>query len=55
MSTVCRIGVAGCAGRMGQMLVRAIAATEGCVLAGGTEAPGGAALAQIAARTAPRA
>ncbi len=44
MSNVCRIGVAGCAGRMGQMLVRAIAATEGCALAGGTEAPGGPAL-----------
>jgi len=34
------IGVAGCAGRMGQMLVHEIARTEGCKLAGGTEAPG---------------
>jgi 4-hydroxy-tetrahydrodipicolinate reductase len=29
---------------MGQMLVRAIASTEGCALAGGIEAPGGGAL-----------
>lgn len=35
-----RIGVMGGGGRMGQMLVREIAATEGCVVAGGTEAPG---------------
>ena len=44
MTKTCRIGVAGCAGRMGQMLVRAIAATEGCVVSAGTEAPGGAAI-----------
>ena len=36
-----RIGVVGCAGRMGQMLVREIAATPGAVLAGGSERPGG--------------
>jgi 4-hydroxy-tetrahydrodipicolinate reductase len=35
-----RIGVVGCTGRMGQMLLREIAATSGCVIAGGTEAPG---------------
>lgn len=35
-----KIGVVGCAGRMGQMLVREIDATAGCELAGGTEAPG---------------
>jgi 4-hydroxy-tetrahydrodipicolinate reductase len=35
-----KIGVVGCAGRMGQMLVREIAATSGCSVAGGTEAPG---------------
>jgi 4-hydroxy-tetrahydrodipicolinate reductase len=35
-----RIGVVGSGGRMGQMLVREITATTGCVLAGGTEAPG---------------
>ena len=39
-----KIGVIGCAGRMGQMLVRAIADAEGCVVAGGTERPGGAAV-----------
>lgn len=35
-----RIGVTGCAGRMGQMLVREILGTKGCALAGGTEAHG---------------
>jgi 4-hydroxy-tetrahydrodipicolinate reductase len=35
-----RIGVVGCAGRMGQMLLREIAATAGCAIGGGTEAPG---------------
>jgi 4-hydroxy-tetrahydrodipicolinate reductase len=35
-----RIGVMGCGGRMGQMLVREISATPGCVVAGGTEPPG---------------
>ncbi len=42
--TTCRIGVVGCAGRMGRMLVQEIAATDGVTLAGGTEAPGSAAL-----------
>ena len=28
------IGILGCAGRMGQMLVREVSATEGAVLAG---------------------
>ena len=35
-----RIGVMGSGGRMGQMLVREIAATPGCAVVGGTEAPG---------------
>jgi 4-hydroxy-tetrahydrodipicolinate reductase len=35
-----RIGVMGSGGRMGQMLVREIAATQGCVVAGGSEVPG---------------
>lgn len=35
-----KIGIVGCAGRMGQMLVREILATDGCELAGGTEALG---------------
>ena len=33
MTKICRIGVAGCAGRMGQTLVRAIAAL--CLILGG--------------------
>ncbi len=33
------IGIVGAAGRMGQMLIREVAATDGCVLAGATEAP----------------
>ena len=39
-----RIGVVGCAGRMGRMLLRAIQAREGASIAGGTERPGSAAL-----------
>ena len=39
-----KIGVAGCAGRMGMTLVREVAATPGCVLAGGFEVPGHAAI-----------
>ncbi|NKB42974.1 MAG: 4-hydroxy-tetrahydrodipicolinate reductase [Alphaproteobacteria bacterium] len=35
------IGIVGCAGRMGRMVIQEILATEGCVVAGGTEAPGG--------------
>lgn len=35
-----RIGISGCAGRMGRMLVAEVAATAGCVLAGGVDAPG---------------
>jgi 4-hydroxy-tetrahydrodipicolinate reductase len=39
-----KIGVVGCSGRMGQMLVREIAGTAGTAIAGGTEAPGHAAV-----------
>src|SRR6266849_5130241 len=39
-----RIGVIGCAGRVGRMLVADIGATAGCALAGGTARPGSAAL-----------
>lgn len=39
-----RIGVVGCAGRMGTALVREIQATDGCVLVGGTEMPDSPAL-----------
>ena len=35
------IGVVGCAGRMGRMVIQEVLATDGCSLAGGTEAPGG--------------
>jgi 4-hydroxy-tetrahydrodipicolinate reductase len=35
-----KIGVVGCGGRMGRMLVAEIAATEDCSVAGGSEAPG---------------
>lgn len=35
-----RIGISGCAGRMGRMLVAEVAATPGCALAGGVDAPG---------------
>ncbi len=34
-----RIGVLGCAGRMGRMLLNVLAETEGCEIVGGTEAP----------------
>ena len=39
-----RLVVVGAAGRMGQMLVKTIAATEGAVLSGALERPGSAAL-----------
>ena len=35
-----KIGIAGCAGRMGQMLVHEVLGTAGTTLAGGTEQPG---------------
>lgn len=40
MADELKIGIVGAAGRMGQMLVRQVAETEGCVLAGATERPG---------------
>src|SRR6266702_2253667 len=39
-----RIGVLGCGGRMGRMLIGEIAAAEGCTVAGGAEALGSVAL-----------
>ncbi len=39
-----KIGVVGCAGRMGRMLTRQIHETAGCVVAGGIERAGNAAL-----------
>lgn len=41
-----KIGVAGCAGRMGRAVIRQISQTAGCELAGGIEQPGNAALGQ---------
>jgi 4-hydroxy-tetrahydrodipicolinate reductase len=40
MASDMKIGIVGAAGRMGQMLVRQVAGTEGCVLAGATERAG---------------
>jgi len=40
MANQMKIGIVGAAGRMGQMLVRQVAETQGCVLAGATERPG---------------
>jgi len=39
-----KIGVVGCTGRMGQMLLHRIMATDGCVVAGATEQPGSPAI-----------
>ncbi len=36
---IMKIGIVGCGGRMGRMLVAEVVATAGCELAGGTEAP----------------
>jgi 4-hydroxy-tetrahydrodipicolinate reductase len=41
-----RIGVIGCAGRVGRMLVADIVASEGCALAGGVVRPGSAPVGQ---------
>src|SRR5439155_24189789 len=41
-----RIGVIGCAGRVGRMLVADIVAAEGCALAGGVGRKGSAAIGQ---------
>jgi 4-hydroxy-tetrahydrodipicolinate reductase len=35
-----KIGIVGCAGRMGRMLIQEVLATPGCQLAGGTEVSG---------------
>jgi 4-hydroxy-tetrahydrodipicolinate reductase len=40
MADEMKIGIVGVSGRMGQMLVRHIGETAGCVLAGATERPG---------------
>ena len=43
-----KIGVVGCAGRMGRMLLQTIAGTDGCEIAGGTEPKGSPAVGQDA-------
>lgn len=48
MAEMRKIGIVGAAGRMGRMLINIVNETEGCTLAGATEAPGGAALGQDA-------
>jgi 4-hydroxy-tetrahydrodipicolinate reductase len=44
MAAELTIGVLGCAGRMGRMLLQEVLATPGCKLVGATERPGHAAL-----------
>lgn len=46
MSDKIKIGVVGCAGRMGRMLLRTIASHPGSAIAGGSERPGGPAIGQ---------
>jgi len=41
-----RIGIAGCAGRMGRALIRQVYRTDGCVIAGGIEPDGHQAVGQ---------
>tara|TARA_Y100001934_G_scaffold75425_1_gene93746 strand:+ start:71517 stop:72332 length:816 start_codon:yes stop_codon:yes gene_type:complete len=48
MSGDLKIGILGAAGRMGQMNIRQVAMTEGCVLAGATGRPGSDAIGQDA-------
>ncbi len=47
-----KIGVVGCGGRMGQMLVREIVGTKDCAFAGGSESPGSANLGRDAGEVA---
>ena len=47
-----KIAVVGAAGRMGQMLVRRIAATEGVTLAGASESPNSTAIGRDAGEVA---
>jgi 4-hydroxy-tetrahydrodipicolinate reductase len=43
-----KIGIVGCTGRMGQMVINQVAGTEGCVIAGASEHPGHDAIGQEA-------
>ncbi|SKA03692.1 dihydrodipicolinate reductase [Enhydrobacter aerosaccus] len=47
-----KIAIVGASGRMGQMLIRQIARTEGCSLAGASEAPNGKAIGRDAGEVA---
>jgi 4-hydroxy-tetrahydrodipicolinate reductase len=47
-----KIAIVGAAGRMGQMLIRQIAHTEGCTLTGASEAPGSKAIGRDAGEVA---
>ncbi len=42
--TETRIGIVGCGGRMGRMLIQEISETPDCAVAGGADAPGSAAI-----------
>jgi 4-hydroxy-tetrahydrodipicolinate reductase len=46
MENQIKVGIVGCAGRMGQMLVTHFNATDGCVIAGATEHAGHAVIGQ---------
>jgi 4-hydroxy-tetrahydrodipicolinate reductase len=43
-----KIGIVGCSGRMGQMVINQVAGTKGCVIAGASEQPGHDAIGQEA-------
>ena len=43
-ATALKVGIIGCAGRMGQMLVRTVAANDRCLVVGGNEQPRSAAV-----------
>jgi len=43
-ATALKVGIIGCAGRMGQMLVRTVAASDRCLVVGGSEQPRSAAV-----------
>ena len=43
-ATALKVGIIGCAGRMGQMLVRTVAASDRCLVVGGNEQPRSAAI-----------
>lgn len=48
MSNEVKMGIVGCTGRMGQMLITTIGETEGCIVAGAVDLPDHAAIGQDA-------